>query len=168
MNNRGWLEANICYMGMSVLPNFITRHALSRSMHDSCPYLSYFDTCLARPLFSITNLENSRPLYPHLPPQCSFVVIILFQVTFGWKFVVVRSRLDGITEASTNTKSASSGSKQLQAFTPPVAASALALADSGGHKRSMASNPHHCRLWKNERDADRSASLSFTEKRQRC
>jgi len=67
-----------------------------------------------------------------------------------------------------NTKSASSSSKQFQAFTPPVAASALALADSGGHKRSMASNPHLFRFSVNERDADRSASLSFTEKRRRC
>ena len=66
-----------------------------------------------------------------------------------------------------NTKSASSGSKQFQVFTPPVAASALALADSGGPKRSMASNPHLFRLRKNERDADWSASLSFTEKRWR-
>jgi len=103
MNNRVWLEANICQLGMSVLPNFITRHPLSRSMHDSCPYFSYLDTCLARVLFSIliTNLENSRPRYAHLQPQCSSVVIILFQVTFGWELVVVRSRLDGITEAST-------------------------------------------------------------------
>ena len=54
-----------------------------------------------------------------------------------------------------NTKSATSGSKQFQVFTPPVAASALALADSGGPKRSMASNPHLFRLRKNERDADR-------------
>src|SRR5271168_4029223 len=68
MNDREWLEANICYMKMSVLPNSITRHDLSRSMHDLCPYLSYLDTCLARPLFStgITDLESSRPQYPHL------------------------------------------------------------------------------------------------------
>ena len=84
MNNPGRLEAKICYMGMSVLPNFITWHVLSRSMYDSCPYLSYLDTCLARPLFSITNLENNRPRYAHLQPQCSFIGIILFQVTFGW------------------------------------------------------------------------------------
>ena len=69
-------------MGMSVLLNFITRHALSPSMHDSCPYLSYLDTCLARSLFSITNLENSRLQYPHLQPQCSFIVIILDQHLF--------------------------------------------------------------------------------------
>jgi hypothetical protein len=47
---------------------------------------------LARPLFSlsITNLENSRPQYVHLQPQCSFVLIILFlEVTFGWEFAEI-------------------------------------------------------------------------------
>src|SRR5271154_3912475 len=80
MNNRGWLEANICYMKMSVLPNSITRHYPTPLLDmisadqlqvecmtiDPCPYLSYLDTCLAGPLFSITDLESSRPQYPHL------------------------------------------------------------------------------------------------------
>jgi len=158
-------------MGMSVLPNFITWHGLCRSMHDSCLYLSYLDTCLAWPLFSITNLENNRLQYPHVQPQCSFIVIILFQVTFGWEFVAVRSWLDGITESLRhlqNTKSAS-GSKQLQVFTPPAAASALNVVDSGLCKRSMASNPTKCILVVYEkRQGCRSASPSFFRKRRGC
>src|SRR5271154_892400 len=64
--------------------------------------------------------------------------------------LIVRSRLDGTGISGLrrlqNTKSASSGSKRLQACITPVVVSSLGVADSGGCKRSMASNPTKCIL----------------------